>query len=133
MNGFLAPTEEHLISELQAAARGPKRNGLFALWLLVRACDGMLPPGCLSERANRRRLEGTKRRLSSLSLPPPLRRAIAGGLRELDAGTNEAAALVLRQMVAPVRDVLGSGTADAVLSAAMLAQEKATRVEANSS
>ena len=123
MNGFLAPTEQHLISDLQATARGPKLNGLFALWLFVRACDGMLPPNCLSEKANRRRLEGLKRRLSSLSLPAPLRRGLTGGLRELEGGTGEAAAFGLRQMVAPVRDVLGSKTADSVLSASRSAED----------
>jgi len=123
MNGFVAPTQRLLISDLQITARGPKRNGLFALWLFVRTCDGMLPPESLSEKANRRRLDGLKRRLSSLSLPPSLRRALTGGLRELESGTGEAAAFGLRQMVAPVRDVLGSKLADSVLQAARSAEE----------
>jgi len=122
MNGHLTQTEQHLISDLQAAARGPKRNGLFAIWLYMRACDGMLPPDGLSEKAHRRRMAGLKRRLSSLSLPASLRRALTGSLRELEAGTGEAAALGLRQMVAPVRDVLGSKLADSVLSAARAAE-----------
>jgi hypothetical protein len=133
MNCLLAPTEQYLISDLQATARGPKRNGLFALWLFVRVCDGMVPPDCLSEKANRRRLEGLKRRLSSLSLPPPLRRALTGSLREIEAGTGEAAALGLRQMVAPIRDVLGSKTADSVLSAAHSVEEATAQAVANSS
>ena len=131
MNGFLAPTEQLLIDDLQATARGPKRNSVFALWLFVRACDGMLPPDGLSEKSKRRSLDGLKRRLSSLSLPPPLRRAMAGSLRELEAGTAEAAAFVLRQLVAPARDVLGSRTADSVLAAARCADEKAVEAIAS--
>jgi len=123
MNDHLAPTERLLIKDLQVTARGPKRNGIFALWLFVHACDGMLPPRSLSDKANSRRLEGLKRRLSSLSLPPPLRRALSGSLPELEAGTAEAASLVLRQLVAPVRDVLGAETAEAVSWAARFAKD----------
>jgi hypothetical protein len=123
MNGSLASAQDQLISDLQVTARGPKRNGLFAMWLFVRSCDGMLPPDALSEKAHRRRLDGLKRRLSSLSLPTPLRRALTGGLRELEAGTGEAAAFGLHQMVAPVRDVMGSKLADSILQAARAAEE----------
>ena len=118
MNDHFATTEQHLIENLQVAARGPQRNGLFALWLFVHFCDGMLPPHRISDRANRRRLDSLKRRLSSLSLSPPLRRALSGSLRELEVGTAEA---VLRQLVAPVREVLGARTADAVSLAAQQA------------
>jgi hypothetical protein len=131
MNGVLAPTEMHLLGDLQATARGPKLNGLFALWLFVRVCDGMLPPARLSDKAIRRRLEGLKRRLSSLSLPPPLRRALAGSLRELESGTGEAAAFGLRQLVAPVRDVLGGRTADVVLAAARSTKEASVNAAAD--
>ena len=123
MNGVLSQTQQHLIRDLQVAARGPKRNGLFAVWLFVRVCDGMLPPEPLSEKAHRRRLDGLKRRLSSLSLPPSLKRALTGSWRELEAGTADAAALGLRQMVAPVREVLGSNLADSLLCAARAAEE----------
>lgn len=128
MNGFLAPTEHHLIKNLETTLRGPKRNGLFAVWLLVRVCDGMLPPLNLSPKANGRRLEGLKRRLSSLTMQPPLRRALTGCLRELEAGTPDAACLALRQLEAPVRDVLGTDTAEAVSWATQRA--KRTTMEA---
>jgi hypothetical protein len=131
MNAFLAPTQQHLISDLQTTARGPKRNGLFAIWLFLRVCDGVLPPNPLSDKAHRRRLDAFKRRLSSLSLPPSLRRALSGSLRELEAGTGEAAALGLRQMVAPVRDVLGSKLADLVFQAAQSAEEAKAKAATN--
>ena len=130
MNDLLASTERHLIKDLQVTARGPKRNGIFALWLFVHACDGMLPPRSLSDRATRRRLEGLKQRMTSLSLPPPLRRALSGSLPELEAGTAEAASLVLRQLVAPVRDVLGAETAEAVSGAARLAKDVTAKAAA---
>jgi len=132
MNDHFAPTEQHLIENLQVAARGPQRNGLFALWLFVHTCDGMLPPYRISDRANRRRLDGLKRRLSSLSLAPPLRRALSGSLRELDVGTAAAASLVLHQLVAPVRDVLGAETADAVSQAAQHAKKVTAEAAADS-
>ncbi len=128
MNNHLTPTERHLVNDLQTAARGPKRNGIFALWLFVRICNGMLPPYTLSDKAKHRRLDGLKRRISSLSLPPPLRRALSGSLRELEACTADAATLVLHQLVAPVRDVLGAETAEVVLSAAKLAKEHTAEV-----
>jgi hypothetical protein len=132
MNDHFAPTEQHLIENLQIAARGPQRNGIFALWLFVHMCDGMLPPNCVSDRANRRRLEALKQRLSSLSLAPPLRRALSGSLRELEVGTAAAASLVLRQLVAPVRDVLGTETAEAVSLAAQHAKDVTLEAAANS-
>ncbi len=133
MNDHFAPTEQHLIENLQVAARGTQRNGLFALWLFVHFCDGMLPPQRMSDRAGRRRLDGLKRRISSLSLAPPLRRALSGSIRELEPGTAAAAALVLRQLVAPVRDVLGTETAEAVSLAAQHAKEVTAEASANTS
>ena len=104
------------------SARGPKRNGLFALWLVLRQCDGRLPPGELSAPAEERRLEQLERRLSSLSLPNALRRALPGSMRELKGGRSESTALALHQLIAPTRDALGKGAADAVALAARTAR-----------
>lgn len=123
MNDHLAPAVDCLVQGLQDTARGPRRNGLFALWLFVRMCDGMLPSRGLSDRSHRRRLDALKRRLSSLSLQPPLRRALTASLRDLDEGTPDAAALVLRQLVAPVREALGAEFANSVSWAALAAKE----------
>ena len=57
MSGQLTSAGDRRLEALAASARGPRRNGLFALWMFVRACDGVLPPDGLSPRAHRRRLE----------------------------------------------------------------------------
>src|SRR2546426_5581636 len=49
--GATTPAEERLIALVAAAARGPKRDGLFALWLVVRAAEGVLPPRPVSGRS----------------------------------------------------------------------------------
>lgn len=123
MSEPLAVAEEHLLEVLASSARGPKRNGVFALWMFVRACEGMLPPDPLSPRAHHRRLEGLERRYASLSLPGPLRRALASGLRELADGTALAAAMALQRLVAPARETLGGEVAEMIGSAARLTKE----------
>jgi hypothetical protein len=119
----LAAVEERLLQVLASSARGPRRNGVFALWMFVRACEGLLPPDPLSPRAHHRRLEGLERRFTSLSLPAPLRRALASGLRELADGNGLAAGMALQRLVAPARETLGGEVADAVGSAARITRE----------
>lgn len=114
--------EDRLLEAMAEAGRGPKRNGLFALWLLLRQCEGRLPPSPLSQRADSRRLEQLERRLSSLSLPAPLRRALPGSLRELKLGQVDSLRVALHQLVAPARDAIGRGAADAVALAARSAR-----------
>lgn len=126
MNDRLLPLADHLLVALAGSSRGPRRNGIFALWMFVRTCDGVLPPAPLSARAHRRRLTGLERRLSSLSLPPPLRRALSLALRELGEGSPAAAALALQHLVAPARETLGAEVGETVNLAAREARE-ATR------
>jgi len=114
MNDHLAAVENRLAQRLQLAVRGPKRNGLFALWLFVRACEDVLPPNPLSARVHRRRLENLERRLSSLSLQPSFRRALAGSIRELNEGTAAAAITALKLLVAPTREALSDQAGDAI-------------------
>jgi hypothetical protein len=110
--------EDALVDAMAEAARGPKRNGVFALWLLLRQCEGRLAPTPLSQRADRRRLEQLERRLSSLSLPAPLRRALPASLRELKLAQADSLRIALHQLVAPAREAIGRGAADAVALAA---------------
>lgn len=117
----LRATEDRLLSDLAEAARGPKRNGLFALWLVVRYCDGALPPA-LGERACRARLGGLEHRLSSLSLPAPLRRALPACLRELRAGEPGRMTVALQQLAAPAREGIGAAAADALIAGARTAR-----------
>ncbi len=126
----LLAVEHRLIAALQHTVRGPRRSGLFALWLVVRVCTGLLPPDPVSLRGHRRRLASLERRLSSLSLAPPLRRALAAALRELAAATPEAAAMVLQQLVAPARETLGNDAGDAIALASRAAETTARRTHA---
>jgi len=119
----LEAVEERLLEALANSARGPRRNGVFALWMFLRACQGLLPPDALSQRAHYRRLQGLERRFTSLSLPAPLRRALASGLKELADGSGLAAGMALQRLVAPARETLGSEVADAIGSAARTTKE----------
>ena len=125
MTGFVSattPAEERLMTLIAAAARGPQREGLFALWLVVRAAEALLPPAPVSAKNHRRRLQALETRLGSLALPAPLKRALSAARQHLDAATPRAAALVLSQLTAPAREVLGSEAGEAVTVAARAAK-----------
>jgi hypothetical protein len=113
----VTPAEEGARSVLRilaATARGPKREGAFAVWLTLRVAGDLADAEASSERLHRRRVQALERRLSSLTLPPPLRRALVGTLSHLRDATPESAAVALAQLVAPVRDTLGPEAGDAV-------------------
>ena len=112
--------EAVLVEAMDTAMRGPRRNGLYAVWILIRMCGDMMPPFGVAPRNHRLRLDDFEHRISSLSLPAPLRRAIVAALRHLDPPSPDGAHLALRQMVAPVAETLGPGPADAVARAAAL-------------
>lgn len=116
------PAEERLVGLIAEAARGPKRDGLFALWLMVRTAEAVLPPAPVSAKNHRRRLQALETRLGGLALPAPLKRALAAARHHLETATASAAAVVLSQLVAPARDVLGAEAADAVSVAARAAR-----------
>jgi hypothetical protein len=122
MTAAATPCEDRLVALLAAAARGPKRDGLFALWLVLRAAEGLLPPGPVSARNHRRRLQALRGRLATLALPAPLERALTTARAHLEAATPAAAALVLSQLVAPAREVLGAEAGEAVAGAARAAR-----------
>ncbi|HEY2825726.1 MAG TPA: hypothetical protein VGI83_09295 [Gemmatimonadales bacterium] len=119
----LEPAGDRLIELLGGVARGPTRNAVFALWLFVHICEGLVAREPISDRTHQRRLQSLERRLSSLSLPAPLKRALAGGLSELAVGTAFAASVALYQLVAPVRENVGREAADAVALAARAARD----------
>ena len=116
------PAEERLVTLIAEAARGPQREGLFALWLVVRAAEALLPPAPVSAKNHRRRLQAIETRLGSLALPGPLKRALAAARQHLETATPNSAALVLSQLTAPAREVLGAEAADAVTVAARTAR-----------
>jgi hypothetical protein len=125
MSEQLVATADRLLEALASSARGPKRNGVFALWMFLRACEGVLPPDNLSLQAHRRRVQGLERRLSSLSVPAPLRRALSSGVREIGDGSSVGAGIALSRLVAPVRETLGSEVAEIIGVAGRLARAAA--------
>ncbi len=119
-----ARQETILAEALGTAIRGPRRNGLFAVWLVLRCCGDLLPPNRVGERGHARRLEGVEHRLRGLSLPAPLRRALVGALKQLREGTPNAVAIALQQMVAPVDETLGATPRKTIARAAELARAR---------
>lgn len=118
----ITPCEERLVALIAEAVRGPKRDGLYAVWLTVRVAEGLLPPTPVTPKLHRRRLQALETRLAGLALPAPLKRALAATRHHLLPGTATAAALALAQLVAPVREVLGPEAAEAVAVAARAAR-----------
>ncbi len=113
---MLSPLEPDLVlPELVArAARGPQRDGLFALWLVARVAGDLVLEPPIPERPVRRRLDALEHRLSSLTLPAPLRRALPGALALLRDGDRRAPGTALQQLVAPVRESLGAEAAETI-------------------
>ena len=123
MSDTLAPVEERLLEALADSARGPRRNGVFALWMVVRTCSGVLPPDALSPRVHRKRLQALEQRLASLSVPAPLKRALSSAVRELADRSGVAAGMALQRLVAPARETLGSEGGEVIGVAASIAKE----------
>lgn len=121
-----ADPQIELLELLARTVRGPRREGVYALWLVLRVTADFLAQPPLPERATRRRLAALETRLSSLTLPPPLRRALTALLHELKDGGREAVPIVLSTLVAPARDSIGPEAADAVQRSARTARQLAT-------
>jgi hypothetical protein len=119
-----------LLALLPQIGRGPKRGGVFALWLTVRVALDLLLDPPPPERAHRRRVQALEHRLSSLTMPPPLRRALSAATSQLRDTRPETAAQVLSQLVAPARDAGGTEAGEAVALAAKQAREAGKRVGA---
>jgi hypothetical protein len=118
------PAATALLSLLRQTGRGPKRGGIFALWLTLRVAQGLLLDPPLQERAQRRRILALEHRLSSITMAPPLRRALAGALNQLKDLRPDSAAQVLALLVAPARDVGGAEAGEALALAAKAARQK---------
>jgi hypothetical protein len=113
-----------LVRLLARTARGPRREGIYALWLTVRVTQDLqaIPP--MSDRAHRRRVQALEHRFATLTLPPQLRRALAAALLQLRNPRAETAADVLAQLAAPARDGAGGEAGDVLATAARAAKEK---------
>jgi hypothetical protein len=116
------PPAVALLTLLSESVRGPKREGIFALWLTLRVAQDLLLEPPLLERAHRRRVQALEQRLSSLTIPPPLRRALTAAVSQLRDARPESVAQVLSQLVAPARESGGSAAGEALTLAARSAR-----------
>lgn len=121
---MLSPAGATLVRLMGEMPRGPRREGLFALWLTVRVAEDLVQSPPQPERAVKRRVAALEQRLSSLSLPAPLRRALPSALVELRDPRRDQAAMVLQQLVAPAREALGAEAAEALSRAARSAAQR---------
>jgi hypothetical protein len=119
------PAQLELVDLLPRTGRGPRREGVFALWLLLRVAQDLLLNPPIPDRAARRRLASLEARLSSLTLPPPLRRALTAALLHLREGGAPVVPVVLSTLVAPAREAAGAEAGDAVQRAARAARQAA--------
>jgi hypothetical protein len=124
------PAALDLVRLLARTSRGPRREGIYALWLTLRVTQDLLliPPP--TERTHRRRVAALEHRLATLTLPPSLRRALAAAVLELKVPKPEAAVEVLALLTAPARDGAGSEAGDVIAGAARTAREKMKSLKA---
>jgi hypothetical protein len=116
----LSGTDTAFATLLAESARGPERDGVFALWLVVRAALGAAPPSVPPARQPER-LQALSARLRSLNAPAPLRRSLTAALDDLHA-PRVAPAVVLSHLVAPSAECLSREAAEAVAAAAKAAR-----------
>jgi hypothetical protein len=83
----------------------------------VRVALDLTAPDRPAERGHRRRVQALERRCSSLTLPPPLRRALQGTLTHLREYQSQSALVALTQLVAPACETLGPETAEVLRQA----------------
>jgi hypothetical protein len=118
----VSPMVHVLLQQMSEARRGPKRDALFALWVTVQVTEDLLLDPPQPERAFRRRVALLKRRLSSLTVPAPLRRALTGAIASLERATASDASTILSLLAAPARDALGPEVGDALARSARAAR-----------
>jgi len=120
MTGSSATTR---LAELMAkTSRGPKREGVYALWLVVRAAEDRLREPAIPAKLLARQLESLTHRVATLTPPAPIRRGVASALALLAEGGADAPAAALHQLTAPARDALGADVAEALQGAARAAR-----------
>lgn len=117
------PAALDLLGLLENTVRGPRREGLYALWLALRVTQDLMLEPPLTERAVRRRLAALESRLSSLTMPASLRRALATALLQLRDATRENVPIILNNLVAPAKDAAGSEAAEAFRKAERAARQ----------
>jgi len=110
----LSPSARVIVERMGAAPRGPERDSLFALWLVVRVVEDLALDPPLSEKGQRRRVELLSRRVGSLMMPPALRRPLTAALKLLESQSPADAARALQGLDGPVRAAFGNAVAEAI-------------------
>ena len=111
--------------------RGPKREGAFAVWLVVRVALDVGRDGLPLGKHDRRRLALLAQRLAPLAVPRSLARGLTTALGHLDDLSTNGARVALAQLVAPTRDALGPEAGEAVAEALALLPPRGSSRGAN--
>lgn len=121
MSKELEEVSAGLIAQLSYSERGPQRNGVFALWLVVNTCTGILGNHSVQGKNQRKRVVALRKRLSSLSLPVPLRKAISVALHDLSPDSQGSASTALEQLVVSARETVNADCGKLIEAAAQRA------------
>jgi hypothetical protein len=117
-----SPAATRLAELMARTARGPRREGVYAVWLVVRAAEDRLREPPIPPKLLARQLETLTHRVATLTPPAPIRRGIASALALLAEGGADAPAAALHQLTAPAREALGPDVAEALGSATRAAR-----------
>ncbi|MEO5798808.1 MAG: hypothetical protein ABIZ70_07500 [Gemmatimonadales bacterium] len=110
-----------LLTELQRRfERGPKREGAFAVWLVVRMALEVGRAELPADKQDRKRLVLLSQRLAPLAVPRSLARGLTTAMGHLEDLTPNGARVALAQLVAPARDALGTDAGEAIAQALLL-------------
>ena len=115
---MLTPATRGLVELMSSAPRGPRRDGLFALWLVVHIAEDLESATGPTERPYRRRVGLLEHRISSLALPLALKRGLARIIEGLKTAAAGPAGPLLSGLVGPVRETVGADAAELVQKAA---------------
>jgi hypothetical protein len=112
-----ATLSDSLLLLLAETERGPRRDGLYAVWLTARAAADLAAEVGCDARPRKRRLDALEQRLTSLTLASPLRRGLVAALSHLRDPAIGMPTIALSQLIAPVRESLGVAAADCLAQA----------------
>lgn len=121
---LLSPAGLTLVRLMGEMPRGPRREGVFALWLTLRMAEDLIVHPAPPERTLKKRVLALEQRLSSLTIPAPLRRALVSALSAFQEPGRERVGQVLQLLVAPAREVLGTEAAEAISRAGRSAAQR---------
>jgi len=114
MNNAARAESMALLELMRRLQRGPRREGVFALWMLCRVAWDIAVREQADPRTDRKRVALLEKRLAPLAVPRPLARGLETSLLHLAEGSAEGARLALAQLAAPSRDAIGPEAAEPI-------------------